>query len=320
MKPFVFLPALLTATISATALAGLSGSDSFESGDLSASSAQGFTWNNTNNTSLVKYDPAMGDMVIFQNMTPVELQEGTDGKWQAKDGNVALRYFYPPGRDSWSEQRFTLNGPEQEVWFRYWLKVPDNFKHPTQGPSNMKLFSMWMDDYSNKGDGPTVIWEFWDDKNGGSQVSYHYSPGGYLTAGEHQGHTQFITYPRDQGRWMQIVIHVKAASARGANDGVMQLYRRWEDESSFSLLHDDQNADIAAPPAGPNGWKYGYFMGWSNAGYEANTEWLMDGLVMSNSSLLSGDLAATPAAPAAPEPSSTGMCAAPTKPTISRPS
>jgi hypothetical protein len=283
MKLFSLLAFLIFIT---PALAQPLFSDSFESGDLGAGHDVGFSWESPNRTSLVKRDPQLGDMIVYNRGGPIELLQGTDKEWTAKEGQISLRFDYPAGKGGWSEQRFGFDTARPDLWIRYWLKVPKNFKHTARNPSNNKLFALWMDGYSSKGAGPTVIWEFWHDGSGGSRLAYHYSPGGHRTAGTHRQEKAFITYPDDQGRWMQIVMHVKAASAASANDGIIQLYRRWENENSFTLLHDDKGANIAAPANASAGWRAGYFMGWSNAGYAAPTEWFLDGLVISSTNLL----------------------------------
>jgi hypothetical protein len=223
---------------------------------------------------------------------------GYDRQWQAKDGDVSMLFHYPAG-EFWSEQRFSMREAHPDMWIRFWLKVPINFKHSSNTPTNNKLFALWMDEYSSKGAGPTAFWTFWHDGNSGSNLAYHYSPGGYKTANAAKEYKSFIRYPEDQGRWMQIVMHVKAATSTSSNDGVMQFWRRWEDESSFTLFHDHREADIGIPSGGPDGWKAGYFMGWSNPAYAEDTDWLMDDVVFSTSSLLE---ATSPAPAPEPEP------------------
>lgn len=276
-------------------------SDSFESGDLSAIHTSGLSWGRTNDTSLVKRDSEMGDMIVYTNNSVVETQAGFDKQWKARHGDVSMRFSYEPGANSWAEQRFALDSAHPEIWISYWLKVPINYKHSSNSPGNSKLFALWMDGYSSKGAGPSVIWEFWHDGAGGSKLAYHYSEGGYQTANSHKQHKPFISYPDDQGRWMQIVMHVEAASKAYANDGVIQLYRRWSNESDFTLFHDDRKADIAPPDDGPHGWKAGYLMGWSNPGYSEHTEWLLDDLKFSRTSLLYVDPADSPSSEPEPE-------------------
>lgn len=288
MKPFsASLISMIFLAVSAQAQTVIR--DSFESEDLSARYTSGIDWAGTNRTSLVKRDPALGDLVVYNHSGVVSIQAGFDRQWQAKDGDISMRFRYPSGSNSWAEQKFSLDNAHPEIWIRFWLKVPINFKHSSNSPGNNKLFALWMDGYSSKGLGPTVIWEFWNDGAGGSKLAYHYSPGGYRTANGHKQHTQFIRYPDDQGRWMQIVMHVVQSSGDAANDGVIELYRRWADESSFTRLHNDQNADVAPPAGGPYGWKAGYLMGWSNPGYSEPTEWLLDDFAISTTSLLPVD-------------------------------
>jgi hypothetical protein len=300
MKPF-FKIFLFSTFIAATAAHSQTIiSDSFESGDLSARYTSGIDWAGTNRTSLVKRDPVRGDIIIYSGNREVEILSGFDKQWKAKHGDVSMRFDYPSGTNSWAEQRFSLSSAHPEIWIRFWLKVPINFRHSSNSPSNSKLFALWMDGYSSKGAGPTIIWEFWNDGSGGSRLAYHYSPGGFRTANSHKQHKQFIRYPNDQGRWMQVVMQVEMARTTSSNDGVIRLYRRWDNETSFTMLHEDTNADIGPPSGGPKGWKAGYLMGWSNPGYSQRTEWLLDDLKFSNTSLL--DVVDAPSPEPEPEP------------------
>lgn len=96
---------------------------------------------------------------------------------------------------------------------------------------------------------------------------------------------------------MQLVIHVRSATTRVtpinessypylSSDGRIELWRRWEDEDSFTQIHEVTDANIAPPPGGPNGWAAGYLLGWANAAYEEHTEWLIDEVTISTESLL----------------------------------
>lgn len=280
-------------------------SDSFESGDLHPSDETGFDWGGTHRTSLVKQDPSLGNVILYLSNQQVEMLEEPNRDWRALDGDVSLRFEYLAGKNM-AEQRFSFDNAYPELWIRYWLKVPTNFKHPSTSPTNNKLFALWMDGYSSNGNGPTMAWEFWGDDSGGSNLAYHYVNGGKKGLGPHLQFTPFITYPDDQGRWMQVTIRAKASSSSASSDGVIQLYRRWAGESSHTLIHDDKHADIPSPSGGPNGWAAGYFMGWSNPGYADDTEWLLDDVVFSGSSLL-GDTTLV---------DDTGSCQAPRPPAI----
>lgn len=202
----------------------------------------------------------------------------------------ALRFHYSPNDgnrpDAWAERTLHWN-PQRECWIRFDLRVPKNYTHRNSSPSNNKLLAVFMDGYSSKGNGPTVIWEMWSDGNGGSRVAVHYSRGQRTTANAHRGHTQFIS-TRDRGRWMTIVFRMVAASSRGSNNGIIQLWRRWKGDSQWTKIHDMRNADIASPPGGPNGWRTAKLMGWSNSGFSRETYIYLDNIAVADASLLTG--------------------------------
>src|SRR5690625_5432985 len=75
---------------------------------------------------------------------------------------------------------------------------------------------------------------------------------------------------------MEVVLRVKAASSRSSNDGIIETHRRWENEASFTKIHEVRDANIAIPPGGPNGWQRGYIMGYANAPYSEDTVWVVD--------------------------------------------
>ena len=85
----------------------------------------------------------------------------------------------------------------------------------------------------------------------------------------------------------------------------MQMWRRWENERAFTKFTDIQDADIAPPPGGPQGWQRGYILGWMNAKFKERTEFLIDDFTLSTKSLLATGMDAhrsREGAPPAPEP------------------
>jgi hypothetical protein len=210
-----------------------------------------------------------------------------------KSGVRSMRFRHEPWPDASSEEQFTFTAAHREVWIRYWLRVPANFEHahPPNLPTNNKLFALWMDNYSQNGFGPTVVWEYWHDGQNGSELSVHYSEGNLTPAGPHHQYQPFISTPADRGRWMQIVLHVRAATRNGAgasnNDGLIETYRRWDGESAYARLHQVVDVNIAPPMSGPFGWARGYFMGWSNPGFVEETDFYIDDVEISDSMDLS---------------------------------
>ncbi len=255
--------------------------DSFESGDMSKTNADGFTWGSNNRTSVVTATHAVWHNGSINN--PI----GAGQNWEPFDGAHSLRFRYP-ALEAWSEQRFDLGGAYPEVWIRYWLRVPENFVHEnvTGGAGNNKFFALWMDDYSQHGDGPTIVWNFWPQDDKSSYFTYSLSQETGGTDGHHGKYTDFIRSPHDQGRWMQVVLYAKMSTSSTANDGESRIWRRWQDECDFTLISETTGRGFVAPAAGPNGWAAGYIMGWANSGYAEDTEWLLDDFTVSTSSLL----------------------------------
>lgn len=261
--------------------------DSFESGNMSATNSDGFRWSRNNRTSIVTEEAAVYNNGEIYNPPP------HSPDWTAKHGDHSLRFRYPAGQPM-SEQRFSLGGSYKEIWFRYWIRVPDNYNHPSSSPSNNKFFAVWMDEYSSKGDGPTAFWNLISAGSGDSTIAYSYSEGSYSVAGPQSQLKQFISVPEDRGRWMQVVIHVRASTRSDRSDGVIELWRRWENESKFTKYHEDTSARLPIPGGGPQGWSAGYIMGWANAAYREDTEWLLDQFTVSTTSLLDGGESAAP--------------------------
>jgi hypothetical protein len=277
--------------------------DSFETGDMSATNAEGFSWGGNNKTSVVTqtadtpWCTISGPTAVYnggQICNGPKVPAG-GGDYIAKDGNFSLRFMYPAGQE-WTEQRFDLGTPRTEVWIGFWLRVPTNFTYGAGSRRNNKFFAIWMDAYEGKGDGSTVWLGMEPYNNTGATLGFTYSNGQNTGSEGYKQHTPFIT-TADRGRWMQIIWHVKAESSDGANDGIVQTFRRWSNESSFTKLHETLNAPLRVPDAGPYGFKTGYILGWANAPYAENTEWLMDSFTISDSPLLF--VQAAPKAPSA---------------------
>lgn len=263
--------------------------DNFESGNTSSTNDTGFKWGQNNRTSVVTMDE-QGPVVVWNNG---KVSNRPTGKvnWQAHDGKHALRFRYPAG-EAMAEQRFDLGKACPELWLRFWLKVPENFQHASNGTrTNNKLLALWMDDYEFKGNGPTVVWQFRRSGDGASQNTvYHVATAvgqSQRHSGEHSGQVApFVTVPDDRGKWMQVVFRVVAASDAQSRDGVIQMWRRWDKEDAFTQLFNITDAMTHIPEGGPAGFRYGYLLGWANASYTNTTEWLLDGFTVSEHSLL----------------------------------
>ena len=254
--------------------------DSFESGDMSATNAAGFDWGRNNRTSIVT-----SETVVYNNGDKdVAIPSGRD--WDPKHGDHSLRFRYAAGSNM-SEQRFNLGGAYENLWLQYWVRVPINYYHGQSSPNNHKFLSIWMDGYSQHGEGATVVWEFWGASDGSSRLAVSFNEGDAGGKEGHQQHHDFVS-PADQGRWMEITIHLKASSDTYTRDGIIEMWRRWENEpaSEREQFHKRTDALLSKPSSGPQGWNAGYFMGWANSPYSRSTEWLIDHITISEDSLL----------------------------------
>jgi hypothetical protein len=287
--------ALLTTSLSfATTLVV----DGFESKNLSAVNGSagvvntnGFSWGGTNYTSVVGMVNNLATRV-FNGSVINEVLQGSD--FTCYVGTYCLRFRYPAG-EYMAEQRFDIGTARPELWMSYWIRVPKNFTHPSTTPNNQKFLALWMDGYEGQGDGPTAWLSFFNNGSGGSTLGVTYSIGQHTGSLAYQQFKPFITVPSDRGRWMQIVFHIKAATNRSSNDGVLETWRRWSNETSFTKFHEVRNANMAPSPSGPNGWKAGYLMGWANGAYSSETEWLIDDFrISTDDSLLAGGQTSQP--------------------------
>jgi len=253
--------------------------DGFESRDLLAPASPapalnraGFGWHDSNYASVVG--------IVDGQPTRVWADGPTADRWPGHDfrcisGSFCLRLRYPAG-NFMAEQRFSLGRPYADLWLRYWLRVPGNFSH---GAQNNKLAALWMQQYDGPGD---VTWQTRPNAQGGAQLLVQ---DGGVAVPEITAAGQFIRVPADRGRWMQVVIHLQPATAPGANNGVIEFFRRWQDETAFRRLYRKSNAGFSDPGGGV---RYGYLMGWANEPYAEETEWLIDDVTVSGQSLLGG--------------------------------
>ena len=259
--------------------------DTFESGDFSYNET-GFRWTSSRRISIVRDDGCVvfnGNYIMNCGHVASQWENGP-----GIDGRHAMRFRYPAGVE-FSEHRFSIGQELQEVWFGYWLRVPINFYHPQDGPGNQKFFALWMDDYEFHGQGSTVTFQFRrQGTEGDSRVSnYVIRPEGFEGRSGSSRHTgemggETLWTIADRGRWMHVVIRVKAATSAGASDGVVQQWRRWEDESDYVQLFSRTDMDNHG-----SGWRSGYVMGWANSPYAQDTEFLIDDFTISTQSLLS---------------------------------
>lgn len=275
--PFAFFLSSLLA-FSTLANSELLVSDSFESGDMTTRNEIGFRWIITPKISVVTSTTEVFNTSLLNEPAPAISQ------WEAKTGEHALLLRYPAGEPR-TEQNFIFDEPQPELWMSFWLRVPINYTHPkVKGASdNQKLFRLWMDKYSG-GDGKKVGMEF---RGAGGGSSYFY---GKIGNSQDLDGARFITVPDDRGKWMHLVVHVDSESSPGAKDGLMEVWRKWEGESDYTKTHDFKNQPINLSST-VKGFRQGYLLGWANAHYPVETDFLIDDFELSTSPLFSSSTA-----------------------------
>jgi hypothetical protein len=191
-----------------------------------------------------------------------------------------------PGLMSSAEQRFRLINGSPELWIEYDFLVPANFYHrlnPTNSPNN-KFLALWEENYTGEADDgvtptPLLIFEFRPMNDSPSRAgelgsSYVYLHGNDRTGKLHGGYgpkwlSAFGSWNR--GQWLQIRVHARLSTSDTTNDGFVKLYAdgKLVIDAVNLPLHSSSNARYL---------RNGYLLGWSNSGYDADTEFKVDNI------------------------------------------
>lgn len=276
--------------------------ETFESGNMSTTTnADGFRWESNNRTSVVTEAPSCGGLsagtptAIYNNSVICNGPQtpAGSGNWIAKNGENSLRFRYSAGQP-WTEQRYFLNSPGYpELWISYWLRVPTNYvRGPVSGyngAGNNKFFSILMgrmpEEYQTSYVSSFFIRDWPNSNPNNMDVDIEFNNGTDNQATVSSRHTNFVT-PADAGRWMHLVYHLKASATTSSTDGVLQLYRKWDGESNYTSIVKLSNLNVGVGQgsldAGFTGWAGGYLMGYHNAPFAEDTEWLLDDFIVSD--------------------------------------
>jgi hypothetical protein len=262
--------------------------DTFETANMQPTlNNVGFSWAVNNQTSIVTMNP--GPTVVWNNGV-ISKPGSTGTDWSAKEGAHSLRFGWNPGENN-AEQRWGITTGQPELWTRFWFKVVEGFYYPDNG-INCKFHALWSDGYETAGTGSTIIYQLRPNSAvaGGARlvcaVTNPWPNGTMVQTGEDPLIADFIDPVRDAGRWMQVVMRVKASSTHSAQDGIIQSWRRWEDESAFTLMQNQQT-EYTGLPAGEAGYRNAFIFGYMNApGYSQFTEFLLDNYELSDQPLV----------------------------------
>lgn len=188
-------------------------------------------------------------------------------------GDYALRFRFGPdasGGDSSAEQRFNLGRDLTEIWLDYFVWIPSNYQHRNEltGGDNNKFFRLWGDDYNSvmKVGASTMPTAAVGATNDESNLTNEFNRG----AGMGQfGPSVAFGGAANLGAWNRIRLHYRRISAEGVADGLAEI---WVNSTQIVSTTIDQGWDAAT-----NFWNQGYFFGWSNSGYLAETDFYIRG-------------------------------------------
>jgi len=185
----------------------------------------------------------------------------------ANSGSWSLRFPYK-ANTYLQEQRIAFGAQYPELWIKYDLFLPANYKHTDNNGGNNKFFAIF-----NAGDAfyynfslyagttPDVV----------ARVNLHYYASGL--EGTPVGVANLFR-TSDLGAWHRLVMHFKADTGR--RDGVAQL---WKDGQ---LIVDLQSVP-SVTAAGKQYMDGAYFLGWANSQYAVDTTFYIDDVVVSTS-------------------------------------
>jgi hypothetical protein len=238
--------------------------------------------------------------------------------------NCAIQFYYPSGINSWAEQRFSINTSSlgtkglTEIWLQYDIFIPTNYFHRDLDPSGSnwvgggeKLLSLYADEYSNPN--PTLIL-------GQNMMRRSYDTGAPNTTnvgGSYQSGSFAVTrngsrdffqmWPEeskpvvnvkvDLGTWQRRTIHVVMPTSATSNNGVVEFWIKRANGTVSKIIDEHSGWFYGGAQNYING---GYLLGWSNTGFNADTYFLIDNVIVASSSglvdgtALSGSVQAAP--------------------------
>ena len=260
-----FIILLLIFSVSRLGIAGSIFTDSFESGNLSHTqgSARWYGSVRTSVTNAISHS-----------------------------GNYSLKYTFPAaelGKYSWAEQRFDLGNNYPEVWIQFYIYFPKGnegvgpkYVRRLDQPGNDKVIRLWGASPRTDTSKITVTGGASTLNDGlGAKLEAEYATvykGSIVKAMGRWGISPTPNLVNDNtlGTWIKLKFHRKVAS-KANNDAVLQW---WIND----VLVIDERGLTGYPGDGYlNAWTAGYLLGWSNTGFDKETNIYIDDIAFSTS-------------------------------------
>lgn len=220
--------------------------------------------------------------------------------------NCAIQYYFEKGENSWAEQRFGINTSSlgtkglTELWLQYDIYIPSNYYHRDLEPNGSnwvgggeKLLALFADEYS--GTNPTLIL-------GLNMMRRTYdtgapntaNPGGSYQSGSFSvmrngARDWFQMWPDaskpvvnvkvDLGTWQRRTLHVVMPTSATSNNGVVELWIKRANGTVSKIIDEKQGWFYGGAQNYING---GYLLGWSNTGFDNDTYFLIDNVIIAS--------------------------------------
>jgi hypothetical protein len=278
--------------------------DDFSSGDM-AKHNDYFRWTQgaprdpgTRASSIVTVEGPRGQDVQARRFQYIGTEDGGEGD----DLHFSeQRFALTTSVDEQRSRSDTSNTAYPEVWFSYWMRVPNNYHHhltdgTTSGANKKGWLYLWKDRYEKWQDSvddekvtPTTASLHWwpttenqDDSDYGmtrtslvatrGRSGWGHDFSASFTRPEEDvsdSDSNFTFLKPEYGTWVHYTFGIKVASADGADDGFVRIYKGGE----LAVAWEDSNH--GSDEAATNGFDRGYLMGYHNPSYTETTTFLL---------------------------------------------
>lgn len=205
------------------------------------------------------------------------------------DGLKTGTLYYKSGTDIWLLFADSANNAA------YWVGTITNTTKGQTATStaknlesaNNKFFALWCDGYSSTGQSPTIVLHLVPNNTGGSRITFAYghSGGGTGSQQNQNGGTPDFIGASDLGTYIDTILYIKMATTEAGTDGKIDFYVRKEGETDYTKIFNKTDWAIGARPPLYAQFKNGYCWGWSNSGYEANTDFYETQFMLSSTTI-----------------------------------
>ena len=190
--------------------------------------------------------------------------------------------------DAAAQLAFTLDQLYQELVIDFDLYIPTNYSHvvPSDNSNNNKFFRLWQNTYADTTAGQHFGASTFANSGDSSLCTemQHFGSGVGPGVGDNDNsYANFIT-TADHGNWISIRIHVQAGTVGGNYQFTNVNGTFWRGDGFVRIYKNNvltaYNNTMPAIGSGPQGWRYGYLLGYANSGFRQDTFLYLDNLTI----------------------------------------